>query len=602
VASASAPNPTQAVRAHSREWLPVPEGHPKRWRILSVLLVSLLVVVLDNTVLNIALPTIQSDLHTNQSQLVWSVDAYTLVFAALLFTWGVLGDKYGRRRILIIGLSIFAVASAFCSFAPSADALIAFRAIMGIGGAAVLPVTLAIITVVFPRHERGRAIGIWAGAVGGAVALGPVLGGLLLQNPQWFHWLIHNNWGSVFLINVPIVAAGLVGIVKVVPETRNPNPQRLDIAGLLISIVGLVSLVYGIIRASETLSWTAPSVVFPIVLGILALAGFVFYEAHSDHKSFDVSLFENRGFAVSITAVSLAFFAMSGVTFSLPFFLQTLRGLSTLSAGLCFLPFAAGQILSAPRSAKLVGRFGYRPVMTTGLLVVGAVQLGMSVMELTTPLWIVLVMFFFFGAGMGLVIAPASTVMQNVLPIARVGAGSAVQNTVRQVFGAFGIAIVGTLLATRYASLAAPSLAKLPTEAQRAIASQSVQLTKGVLEAAKAHGAPPSVIAQIQHGAYEAFLTASHMTTLISAIVVLIAAAIVGFLLPTIRPPQAAPPAAGAPAAGGQAPLDGTARSAEPAGPGSSLATEHGQVGVEVEDEDDGAADVSAEPARVDGR
>ena len=530
-----------AVRSHSKEWLPVPEGHPKRWKILSVLVVSLLVVVLDNTVLNIALPTIQKDLNANQSQLVWAVDAYVLVFAAFLFTWGVLGDKYGRRRVLIIGLSIFAIASAFCAFATSADMLIAFRAVMGVGGAAVLPVTLAIITVIFPAHERGRAIGMWAGAVGAAVALGPVLGGLLLQNPQWFYWLLHNNWGSVFLINVPIVAAGLVGIVRLVPETRNPKPQRLDLAGLAISIAGLVLLVYGIIRASETLSWTAASVVIPIVLGVLIIAGFVIYEARSDHRSFDVTLFKNRGYAVSISAVSLAFFALSGVTFTLPFLLQTLRGLSTLQAGLCFLPFAVGQFLAAPRSAKIVARFGYRPVMTTGLVIVGIALIGLSVVSLTVPLWFVLVVFFFFGAGMGLVIAPASTVMQNILPLGKVGAGSAVQNTVRQVFGAFGIAIIGTLLATRYASLAAPSLDKLPNAAGRNLASQSVELTKVVLEKAEAKGAPQAVIAQIQHGAYEAFLSASHFTTIICAVIVLLAAAIVGFLLPTIKPPQANP-------------------------------------------------------------
>jgi MFS transporter, DHA2 family, multidrug resistance protein len=528
-----------APRTHSKEWLPVPEGHPMRWRILSVLVVSLLVVVLDNTVLNIALPTIQQDLNASQSQLVWAVDAYVLVFAALLFTWGVLGDKYGRRRILIIGLSIFGIASAFCAFATSADMLIAFRAVMGVGGAAVLPVTLAIITVVFPPHERGRAIGLWAAAVGAAVALGPVLGGLLLQNPQWFYWLLHNNWGSVFLINVPIVAVGLVGIVRFVPETRNPRPQRLDLAGLFISVVGLVLLVFGIIRASETLSWTAASVIIPIVLGVLIIAGFVVYEARSDHRSFDVSLFKNRGYAVSLTAVSLAFFAMSGVLFSLPFYLQTVRGLMTLEAGLCFLPFAVGQFLAAPRSAKIVARFGYRAVMTSGLLIVGVVQLGLTALQISTPLWSILVLFFFFGIGMGLVIAPASTVMQNVLPLARVGAGSAVQNTVRQVFGAFGIAIVGTLLATRYASEAAPSLDKLATPAARQFASQSVQLTKVALEKAQAKGAPPALIAEIRHGAYEAFLTASHMTTLISAIVMLIAAAIVGFWLPAIRPPQA---------------------------------------------------------------
>jgi len=532
----------QAQRA-SKDWVPTPEGHPKRWAILGVLVVSLLVVVLDNTVLNIALPTIQRDLNATQSQLVWSVDSYVLVFAALLFTWGVLGDRYGRRKILSIGLTIFMLASTVCAFSSSAGMLIGFRAVMGIGGAAVTPVTLAIITVVFPPHERGRAIGAWAAAVGGAVALGPVLGGLLLQHPSWSSWLTGNDWGSVFLINIPIVIVGLIGIARVVPESRNPNAQRLDLLGLVISFVGLVSLVYGIIHASETKQWTAPSVVLPMLAGVLILAVFVVYEARSDHKSFDVSLFSNRGYAVSLTAVSLAFFALSGITFSLPFFLQVLRGYSTLTAGLCFLPFALGQIISAPRSAKMVVRFGYKSVMTAGLLIVTVSQLGLTQLALDTPLWFVLIVFFFFGFGMGNVIAPASTVMQNVLPLDRVGAGSAVQNTVRQVFGAFGVAIVGTLLATQYASESAPALAALPPAAREA-ASQSIIATDAVLKHALAAGAPADAVNAARVGAYNAFLSASHLTSWISAGVVLLGAAIVFFLLPKITPPTRGPVAA----------------------------------------------------------
>jgi DHA2 family multidrug resistance protein-like MFS transporter len=524
-------------RSHPKDWTPTEEGHPKRWAILGVLLVSLLVVVLDNTVLNIALPTIQKDLNASQGGLVWAVDAYILVFAALLFSWGVLGDMYGRRRVLLIGLAVFGGASAICAFSLNIAMLIVFRAVMGVGGAAIMAVSLAIITVVFPRHERGRAIGLWAGAVGGAVALGPVLGGLLLQHPQWSSWLTGNDWGSVFLINVPIVLLGLVGVARLVPETRNPHPQALDVPGLLISFVGLVSLVYGIIRASEVLSWTSPSVLIPIIAGVLILTLFLFLEARSDHRSFDVSLFRNRGYAVSLTAVSLAFFAMSGITFSLPFYFQVLRGYDTLQAGLFFLPFAVGQLTSAPRSAGLVARFGYRPVMTTGLLVVAAAQAFMVRLSLDTPTWQLIVLFFFFGLGMGAVIAPASTVMQNVLPLARVGAGSAVQNTVRQVFGAFGVAIVGTLLATKYASNVTGALAPLPPAGQEA-AKQSVVATQEVLGLAVHAGLPAPQAVAMRNASFDAFLSASHVTTALSAVIVLLAAVVVGFLLPKITPPQ----------------------------------------------------------------
>ncbi len=556
-AAASAAAPPSSDQP-SAGWQTSGAGHPRRWAILGVLVTSLLVVVLDNTILNIALPTIQRDLDADQSQLVWAIDAYILVFAALLFTWGVLGDKYGRKKILVIGLIIFAIASAACSFASSPTMLIVFRGIMGIGGAAVLPVTLAVITVVFPPHERGKAIGAWAGAVGAAVALGPVLGGLLLQNPGWTSWLTGNDWGGVFLINVPIVIVGLVGIFMVVPETKNPHPQALDIPGLLISFTGLVLLVYGIIHASTTLTFLTPSVWVPILLGVLVLTAFVITEARSDHRSFDVTLFKNRGYAVSLTAVSLAFFAMSGITFSLPFFFQTLRGLSTLQAGLCFLPFALGQIISAPRSATMVARFGYKRVMTFGLLLVGVALLGISNLQLDQPLWVVLVIFFFFGFGMGNVIAPASTVMQNALPLARAGAGSAVQNTVRQVFGALGVAVIGTILATRYASNVAPVINQLPAgtpDQARELATNSVIGTVQVLDKAAAAGAPADLVAQGKQIAFESFLNASHITGLISTALVFLAACIVWFVLPPITPPQK-----GAHAPGGR-PADANAHS-----------------------------------------
>jgi EmrB/QacA subfamily drug resistance transporter len=549
-------HPDPAPPAPGTTWNPTgDEGHPRRWAILGVLVVSLLVVVLDNTVLNIALPTIQHDLDASPSQLVWAVDSYVLSFAALLFTWGVLGDRFGRRRILSMGLIIFASASAICALSVNAGMLIGFRALMGVGGAAVLPVTLAIITVVFPRHERGKAIGAWAGAVGAAVALGPVLGGLLLQHPQWTDWLTGNAWGSVFLINVPIVAIGLVGIARVVPETRNPHPQRLDLRGLVVSVVGLVALVYGIIHASETKDWLAASVLIPIAFGVVVLAVFIALEARSDHRSFDVSLFRNRGYAVSLTAVSLSFFALSGIMFSLPFYLQLLRGYDTLLAGLCFLPFAVGQLLAAPRSAAMVVRFGYRLVMTTGLVVVAISLFGLATIDLATPLWLVLLTFFGFGFGMGNVIAPASTLMQNVLPLARAGAGSAVQNTVRQVFGALGVAVIGTLLATTYATNVASSLETLPPQA-RVVAGESVVSTVRVLDEAAQAGAPVEVVAQARDGAFDAFLGASSLTSTISAAVVLLAALVVGFLLPPIKPPmkgdRSVEVAAGSSAAGTQ--------------------------------------------------
>lgn len=408
---------------------------------------------------------------------------------------------------------------------------------MGIGGAAVLPVSLAIITVVFPREERGKAIGLWAGAVGGAVALGPVLGGMLLQHPEWSEWLTGNAWGSVFLINVPIIAMGIIGIVRVVPETRNPHPGRLDISGLIVSAAGLFALIFGIIHASEARTWVDPLVLAPMAVGIGLLAIFVAMEARSDHRSFDVSLFGNRGFSVSLAAMSLAFFALSGITFTLPFFLQVLRGYDTLQAGLCFVPFAIGQLLAAPRSAKVVGRFGYRPVMTFGLFVVAGACLGIAAMAVDTPLWVILAVFFAFGFGMGNVMAPASTLIQNSLPLAQAGAGSAVSNTVRQVGGALGVAMIGTLLATTYAAAADETLADLPDRA-RAVASTSIVATDVVLDGLVETGLSAEQAEVLRAAAYQDFLDAAQVTSLISAGIVALAGFVVILLLPTVTPPE----------------------------------------------------------------
>jgi DHA2 family multidrug resistance protein-like MFS transporter len=379
--------------------------------------------------------------------------------------------------------------------------------------------------------------------VGAAVALGPIVGGALLQNPGLFRWLTGNDWGSVFLINVPIVIVGLIAIARVVPETRNPQPRRLDVVGLLLSIAGLTALIYGIIHASETKNWLAPSVVAPVALGVVIIAVFLWLEHRSDHPSFDVDLFRNRGYAVSLTAVALAFFALSGITFSLPFYLQILRGYDTLSAGLCFAPFAVGQILAAPRSAATVARFGYRPVMTVGLVLVAGALIGLAFVQIDTPIWILLVIFFVFGLGMGNVIAPASTVMQNVLPLARAGAGSAVQNTVRQVGGALGVAIVGTVLATQYATNLERSWSQAAGEnlpdSVTAAASESIIATLAVLEGA---GQLPAAFAEgLRQLAFQEFLSAMHLTMAISAGVMVLAVLIVGFGLPHITPPQARP-------------------------------------------------------------
>ena len=342
----------------------------RRWAILAVLVVSLIAIVLDNTVLNVALKTIAepkpAGLGASQSQLEWGINSYTLVFAGLLFTFGVIGDRIGRKKMLMFGMAAFGLFSLLTAYSRSPEMLIFARAAMGLGAAAVMPQTLSIISNVFDPGERARAIGIWATAVGIGVAIGPIVGGLLLA---------HFWWGSVFLINVPLTAAGVLAILLLVPESRNPNPGRIDYAGVVMSIVGLVLVVYGIIQGGEKGSWIHWDVLGITVAGLAVLALFGWYETRLSHPSLDVKLFRDPRLSSAVGALGLVFFGMMGALFFLSFYLQSVRGYSPLDAGLLTLPFAAGQMLMAPRSSRLVKRYGTKAVAATGLVTV-AVALG----------------------------------------------------------------------------------------------------------------------------------------------------------------------------------------------------------------------------------
>ncbi len=324
----------------------------RRWVILGVLVVGLLAIVIDNTVLNVALKTIaepHGGLGASQSQLEWAINSYTLVFAGLLFTFGVIGDRIGRKRMLMIGLALFGIGSLLSAYSHTPDQLIFARAAMGLGGAAVMPQTLSIISNVFEPAERPKAIGIWATAVGIGVAIGPVLGGLLLA---------HFWWGSVFLINVPVTVAGAIAVAFLVPESKNPDPGKIDYLGVLMSIVGLVLVVYGIVQGGDTGSWLRGDVLGPIFGGLAVLGVFAWHESRISHPSLDVRLFADHRLSASVGAISLLFFGMGGVYFFTTFYLQNVRGYSALDAGLLTIPFAVGQLLLAPRSAGLVQRFG----------------------------------------------------------------------------------------------------------------------------------------------------------------------------------------------------------------------------------------------------
>jgi DHA2 family multidrug resistance protein-like MFS transporter len=479
-------------------------GHPRRWAILGVLVISLLVVVLDNTVLNVALRTLADPargLGASQGELEWSINSYTLVFAGLLFTFGVLGDRFGRKRFLLVGLGLFGLSSLLSAYAQDPGQLVAARALMGIGGAAIMPVTLSIISNVFDPRERGRAIGIWSGAVGLGVAIGPILGGALLEN----YW-----WGSVFLINVPVVLIGLVAVALLVPESRDPRPGRIDVVGVLLSVIGLVGLSYGIIDGGEH-GFGRPLVWAEIVGGLAVLAAFVAYELRISFPSLDVRLFRVPRFAAPVAVVGLVFFAAMGVMFFSSFYLQLVRGYSPLQTGLLFLPFAAAQLVFAPRSAAMVKLYGPKAVSAAGLVLTVATLGAFAFVGAETPIWIVAVIFFVQGVGMANIMPPAMESIMSSLPRERAGVGSAVSNTVRQVGGALGVAVLGSVLAGVYRGQIEPTTRALPGSARDA-ANESISGAYGV---AGRLGAPGQ---QIIDAANDAFVSAMHWAALLSAV------------------------------------------------------------------------------------
>lgn len=503
-------------------------GHPRRWAILGVLVISLLVVVLDNTILNVALRTLADPAHglgASQGELEWAINSYTLVFAGLLFTFGVLGDRFGRKRFLMIGLALFGLASLLSAYAQDPAQLIATRALMGIGGAAIMPVTLSIISNVFDPRERGRAIGVWAGAVGLAVAIGPVLGGALLE---------HFWWGSVFLINVPVVLVGVALVATLVPESRDPHPGRVDLLGVLLSVVGLVALTYGIIDGGEH-GFDRLPVWGAIVGGLAVLGWFVTHELRSDHPSLDVRLFRVPRFAAPVALVGLVFFAAMGVMFFNAFYLQLVRGYSPLETGLLFLPFAAAQLFFAPRSAAMVRRFGGRAVAVVGLLLT-AVALGAFVLvDAVTPIWMVLVLTFVQGVGMANIMPPATESIMSALPREKAGIGSAVSNTVRQVAGALGVAVLGSVLSAVYRSEIASALGGLPGPARDA-AEESIS---GAYAAAAQLGpVAPRLIA----AANDSFVTAMHWAAGLSSVVAVLGVLIALRWMPARPAVEAAQP------------------------------------------------------------
>jgi EmrB/QacA subfamily drug resistance transporter len=513
---------TRAVQAEE-----APPGYARRWWVLATMTVCLLVVIMGNTILNVALPTLQRELHATQAELQWAVDAYILVFAGLLFSWGVIGDRIGRRTVLVIGLSIFALASVMAALSDSPGELIAWRAVMGIGGAAVQPTTLAVITNVFPGPERARAIGVWSGTAGIAVAGGPLAGGAVLE---------HFWWGAVFLVGVPVAVLGIVAVLAVVPESKDPSPGRLDIPGVLLSIVALAGLVYGIIRGGEGAGWTTPGVLVPLVGGLLLLALFVQLQRRSSHPALDVSLFRNPAFSAAAGALGLNFFALLGATFYLVYYLQGVLAYTPLQAGAALIPVALGMALTAPRSSVLALRLGAKAVCAVGFAMITLSFLGFQLLDADSALWLLLTILSVQGVGMGMVMAPTTESIMSVVPREKAGAGAAVNNSVRQVGGALGVAILGSVLAGSYGAYLGDASDALPAEL-REQADESIVGTLSAIAQVQAGGDAEAseAAAGLLQPAREAFVDAMHVTATGTAAAGAVAVVVVLVWLPGRR-------------------------------------------------------------------
>jgi EmrB/QacA subfamily drug resistance transporter len=524
-------NATTATRPAAREpggpansqW---PSGHPRRRQILLVLCLSLLVVVIDNTILNTALPTLARVLHAGTSSLQWITDAYTLCFAALLIPAGALGDRYGRRRSLLGGLAVFALGSVVAAFASGTGMLTGARVVMGLGAAFVMPATLSILNAVFPPKERPQAIAAWSAVTGIGIVIGPTLGGLLLS---------HFWWGSIFLINVPLVAVALAGVMLTVPETAEPSVHRLDLLGTVLVGGALFAIVDAIIEAPDR-GWTGAMTLAEIAAGFAALGIFAWWELRTAHPLVDLRIFTSRAFSTAAAAVTVIFFALFGSLFVLTQYLQLVHGYSPLSAGLRALPFAFAIGAMSPVSPILARRFGTRLVIPAGMALMGLGLLDLSTVGVHTSYPPMALAIAIMGAGMGMVMAPASTTIMTTVPAHQAGAGSAINDTIREVGGALGIAVVGSLAAAVYRSRLTHVLV-----AQHA-PGLVVHVATGSVAAADITGRQVGGAAgsELVAAAHSAFVNAMAMGVRAAAGVALVSAVAAIFALPRRRNPVVA--------------------------------------------------------------
>jgi EmrB/QacA subfamily drug resistance transporter len=412
------------------------DEHRKWWTLVAVAF-GLFMIMLDNTVVNVALPSIQNDLQVSLSSLQWVVNAYFLTFAVLMLTGGKLADRYGRRRIFIAGLVVFTLSSLACGLATNGETLIAARAVQGVGAAMMSPATLSIITATFPPRQRGMAMGIWVGVSAVALALGPITGGLLAE---------HADWSWIFFINVPIGILAIVAAQVVIRESKDTShQQRLDLPGLVTSGIGLFALTYALIEANNK-GWGSAEIVALFAVAGVGLVAFALLEHRQRLPMLDLSLFRNRTFSGANATMMLVALAMFGVFFFVSIFVQRILGYSPVQAGASFLPMTLCIIFFAPVAGKLSDRLGARWLMSGGMGLVSASLVLFSLLDESSSWWNLLPALLVGGAGMALAMTPTTAAAMGSVPVDKAGVGSGVLNSMRQVGGSLGVAVMGAIL------------------------------------------------------------------------------------------------------------------------------------------------------------
>jgi EmrB/QacA subfamily drug resistance transporter len=492
-----------------------PHVHERRWLILAVLCTSLMIVIIGNTALNVAIPTLARDLRASTTDLQWMVDSYALVFAGMLFTAGTIGDRFGRKGALQFGLGLFLAGTLVAAIGDTSSTVIGARALMGFGAAFVMPSTLSLLTNVFPAHERPKAIAVWAGIAGGGAAIGPIASGFLLE---------HFWWGSVFLVNVPVIVIAFVAGKILLPTSRDPEQPPLDIPGAFLSIVGLGALVYGIIEGPKH-GWTSSTSLTTFAAAALFIGLFVGRELTAKHPMLNLRYFTDRRFSVASGGMTIVFFAMFGTFFLVSQYFQSVLGYSPLESGLFQLPMAFVMMAISPLVPRLVVRYGTARVVPTGLSLVALGLLLFSNMGVDTAIWWMYGPVLCLAGGMALTMTPLTTLIMSAVPLGKAGVGSAMNDTTRELGGALGVAVLGSLVTSTYSSSIGDAVSGLSGPDRAAAESGLV----GALEVARGLGSSGG---ELLDTAKQAFVDGIQVASLAGAAAVAVAAVVAYRLLP----------------------------------------------------------------------